>query len=152
MKYAVRTVSWRFHESTESLPELVSKKQILVRSPEDIVQNYRSLFNGQVKERFVVFWLSASNKIIGFEVVTEGLLNSSLSHPREVFRGAIIATAAAVIVAHNHPSGNIEPSSEDIAMTKQLVDAGVIIGIPIHDHIIFTDDHFTSLAQRGLIS
>ena len=65
---------------------------------------YGDIFTDQVRERFLVFWLDASNKVIGFEVVTEGTLNTSLVHPREVFRGAIVATAASIIVAHNHPS------------------------------------------------
>jgi len=89
--------------------------------------------------------------MIGFEIITEGILNSSLVHPREIFRGAIVATCASIIIAHNHPSGNPEPSSEDIQITKQVTEAGKIIGIPLHDHIIFTEEAFTSFAERGLI-
>jgi DNA repair protein RadC len=77
------------------------------------------------------------------------LLNSSLVHSREVFRGAILTTAASVILAHNHPSDNPEASREDI--TTQLVEAGKIIGIPDHDHIIFAGDTFTSMMERGFI-
>ena len=83
--------------------------------------------------------------------MSEGLLNSSLTHPREVFRGAIVATAAAIIIAHNHPSESTEPSQEDISITKQIMEAGKIIGIPVHDHIIFAGDTYTSLAERGLL-
>lgn len=151
MKYAIRTVTWRFKESIELAPEFAGKPSVVIRSPEDIHTNYKSLFTDQVRERFVVFWLSSMNKVIGFEIVTEGLLNSSLVHPREVFRGAIVTTAAAVILAHNHPSENSEPSQEDIAITKQIVESGRIIGIPVHDHIIFAGDRYTSLAERGLI-
>ena len=79
-------------------------------------------------------------------------MNSSLCHPREVFRGAIVSTCASIIIAHNHPSGNIEPSQEDISITKQLVESGKIVGIPVHDHIIFADSTYTSLAERGLIN
>jgi DNA repair protein RadC len=79
------------------------------------------------------------------------LLNTSLTHPREIFRGAIVASAASIIISHNHPSGNAEPSEEDIRVTRQIVEAGKIIGIPVHDHIIFTDETFTSLAESGLI-
>jgi DNA repair protein RadC len=68
-----------------------------------------------------------------------------------VFRGAIVATAAAIIVAHNHPSENLEPSREDIDITKQLVDSGKILGIPVHDHIIFCNSSYTSFAERGLL-
>ncbi|KAB2967375.1 JAB domain-containing protein [Zoogloea sp.] len=151
MKYAIRTVTWRFKESIELAPELTSVKHITVQSPTDIFLHYGSLFKNQVRERFVVFWLSSANRVIGFEVVSEGTLNSSLVHPREVFRGAIVTTAAAIILAHNHPSENVEPSREDIQITRQLAEAGRIIGIPVHDHIIFAGDNFTSMMEQGLI-
>ena len=151
MKYAIRTVTWRFKESIELDQELANKRSVVIRSPVDVFQNYQSLFKDHVRERFIVFWLNSANKVLGFEVITEGLLNSSLTHPREVFRGAIVSTCASVILAHNHPSGNPEPSQEDITITKQIVDSGKIIGIPVHDHIIFADNNFTSLAERGII-
>ncbi len=88
---------------------------------------------------------------MGFEVVSEGTLNSSIVHPREVFRGAIVATAAAIIISHNHPSGNAEPSTEDIQLTKQLSEASKIIGIALHDHIIFAGENYTSFAERGIL-
>ena len=151
MKYAIRTVTWRFKESIELAPEFSDIPSVTILSPEDLFRNYQSLFKDHVRERFVVFWLNCANKIIGFEVVTEGLLNSSLVHPREVFRGAIVATSAAILIAHNHPSGNSEPSAEDIAITRQIVESGKIIGIPLHDHIIFAGESFTSFAERGLL-
>lgn len=147
MKYSLRTITWRFHESKEVSGVIPAT----IHGPQDVFVYYKDLFTGQVRERFVVFWLSAVNKVMGFEVITEGTLNSSLAHPREVFRGAIVATSASIILAHNHPSGNVEPSSEDIQLTKQIVEAGKIVGIPVHDHIIFTDDTYTSLAERGLL-
>ena len=151
MKYCLRTVTWKFRETIELVPELEGKKRVVVQGPEDIIRNYASLFKDQVRERFIVFWLDSVNRILGFEIVTEGLLNSSLAHPREVFRGAIVATAASVIVTHNHPSDNPEPSREDLDITKQLVEAGKIIGIPVHDHIIFAGANYTSFAERRLI-
>jgi DNA repair protein RadC len=101
--------------------------------------------------RFVVFWLNSKNRVMGFEVVSEGTLNSSLVHPREVFRSAIVATCASIVVMHNHPSGNTEPSKEDIEVTQQLVESGKIIGIPLLDHVIHAGDTFTSFAERGLV-
>ncbi len=151
MKYHSRTISWRFKEISIDLPELKGKQSVTIRSPKDLHQHYHSLFDNQVRERFVSFWLNSANKVIGFEVVTEGLLNTSLTHPREIFRGAIVATAASIIIAHNHPSGNSEPSEEDVRVTRQIVEAGKIIGIPVHDHIIFTNDTYSSLAESGLI-
>ncbi|MCX6138923.1 MAG: hypothetical protein NTV54_15705 [Ignavibacteriales bacterium] len=151
MKYAVRTITWRFKESIELSPEFAGKPSVTISTPEDIFSNYQSLFKDHVRERFVVFWLSSANKVLGFEIITEGLLNSSLVHPREVFRGAIVATAASIIIAHNHPSDNPEPSDEDIAITRQIVESGKIIGIPVHDHIIFASAQYTSFAERGLL-
>src|SRR5664279_3930144 len=150
MKYHSRTISWRFRESCE-LPELKEKSSITIRTPSDLHDNYHSLFDNQVRERFVVFWLNSANKVIGFEIITEGLLNTSLTHPREIFRGAIVATAASIIIAHNHPSENSDPSDEDIRVTRQIVEAGKIVGIPVHDHIIFTNGTVTSLAESGLL-
>ena len=147
MRYCFRTVTWRFKESIEL--DLPDKRSITIRSPSDIFEHYQSLFRNQVRERFVVFWLNSANKVVGYEVISEGILNSSLTHPREVFRGAIVATAASVILAHNHPSGNPEPSQEDTVITKQIVESGKIIGVPVQDHIIFAGDTYTSLAERG---
>jgi DNA repair protein RadC len=84
-------------------------------------------------------------------IVSQGTLNASVVHPREVFRIAITESAASVILLHNHPSGNIEPSKEDLEITKKLVDAGNMIDIKVLDHIIIGGDNFTSFAKRGLI-
>lgn len=150
MKTYIRNVVWRFQDCTPTYPELSSQK-LYIRSPEDIFKHFQFLFKDQVKERFVVIWLNSANRVTGFEVLTEGTLNASLVHPREVFRGAIVATCASIIVAHNHPSGNKEPSREDIDITKQIAESSKILGIPLHDHIIFADEGFTSFAERGLI-
>ncbi|HZY10932.1 MAG TPA: JAB domain-containing protein, partial [Bacteroidota bacterium] len=83
--------------------------------------------------------------------ISEGILNSSLVHPREVFKPAITEPSASIILIHNHPSGNPEPSSEDIQITRQMVEAGKIIGIPVHDHIIITAHAHTSFVERGLL-
>ena len=121
-----------------------------VTSPE-AMRRYSFLFDGYTTERFVVFILNSKNVVQGVEIVSEGTLNASLVHPREVFRSAVLGLGASIIVAHNHPSGNPEPSREDITITKQLVEAGKILGIPVHDHIIFTENGYTSFADRGLL-
>lgn len=109
------------------------------------------MFDGEVKERFVVIWLSSSNNVIGFEIISEGILNASIVHPREVYRGAITATCANIICMHNHPSGNPEPSNEDIALTKKLVSAGEILDIKVFDHIIFAENTYTSFVEKRII-
>ena len=151
MKFCARTVVWKFSDASDSIPELTGKKRVFIREPQHIIENYSSLFKDQVRELFIVFWLNAVSQVLGYEIVTAGILNSSLAHPREVFRGAIVSTAASIIIAHNHPSENAEPSQEDISITKQLVEAGKILGIPVHDHIIFAGDSYTSLAALQMI-
>lgn len=150
MKHYIQGIKWTFCDSTSTYPDVPNEK-IIIRSPEDVFKNFQSLFRDHVSERFVVLWLSASNRVTGFEVVTEGTLTASLVHPREVFRSAIVATCASIIVAHNHPSGNPEPSREDLDITRQIVESGKIIGIPVYDHILFAQDTFTSFAKRGLL-
>jgi DNA repair protein RadC len=151
MKHHIKTVTWRFSDSSVAYPGIPSAEKLYIRSPEDVFKNFSSLFDGQVRERFLVLWLNSTNRVIGFEIVSEGILNSSLVHPREVFRGAIVATSASVIIAHNHPSGNIEASGEDLQITRQLVEAGKILGIPVYDHIIFGDGSYSSFAERSLL-
>jgi DNA repair protein RadC len=152
MKYSLRTVVWRFKETTEELPDVIPLKQkVIIRTPGDIYALYRPLFADHVRERFVVFWLAANNMVLGFEVAAEGILNSCPIHPREIYRGAIVANAASIIVAHNHPSGTLEPSREDIEITRQTAEAGRIIGITLHDHVIVGNEGCTSLAERGLL-
>jgi DNA repair protein RadC len=151
MKHSIKTVTWKFCDAVIPYPAVQGAGDIYVHSPEQLFKHFLFLFQEQVHERFVVFWLSASNRVTGFEIVSEGILNSSLVHPREVFRGAIVATCASIIVAHNHPSGNPEPSANDLEITVQLVEAGKLIGIRVHDHVLFTDSTYTSLAERGLM-
>jgi DNA repair protein RadC len=152
MKYSLRTVVWRFKETTEELPDVIPLKQkVIIRSPGDVYALYRPLFADHVRERFVVFWLAANNMVLGFEVVTEGTINASLAHPREIFRGAIVASASSIIVAHNHPSGSLEPSREDLEITRQIAEAGKVIGIAVHDHIIISSEGYASLAERGIV-
>jgi len=151
MKYRLKTVTWKFRDVRESHPDLQLKKNTAITSPDDAFKFFRSLFKDRVKELFVVVWLNNANKVTGFEIISEGNLSSSIVHPREVFRGAIVETAASIILAHNHPSDNPEPSNEDKMITRQLVEAGKIIGITVHDHLIFTNTTYLSFAERGLL-
>lgn len=122
-----------------------------ISSPEDVARRFQPLLRDLKQEKFIVLLLDSANHLIRDVTVTAGILNSSLVHPREVFQKAISEPAASIILLHNHPSGNPEPSSEDIQITRQLVEAGKIIGIPVHDHIILTAHSFTSFAERGLL-
>lgn len=99
----------------------------------------------------VIAFLSTANQITGLHVVSVGDLAASIVEPRAIFKAAVLANAASVICLHNHPSGNLEPSREDVAITKQLIEAGRIMGIPVHDHVILGGEgRYTSLGERGL--
>lgn len=126
-------------------------EKFLITSPEDVAKRFQSTHRDLHYEVFKILLLDSANHFLRDVTITKGILNSSLIHPREVFREAIMEPAASVILLHNHPSGNAEPSSEDIQITRQIVEAGKIIGIPVHDHIIIAGDKFTSFAERGLI-
>jgi DNA repair protein RadC len=138
-------------ELAKRLPEIRGKERLTIHSPEDIVRHSGVKLKDLVQEELWVFPLNAVNQLLVPIQISKGILNSSLAHPRECFREAITQSAAAVVFVHNHPSGNPEPSQEDLAITKQLVDAGKIIGITVHDHIIIGGDRFTSLAERKLM-
>ena len=101
------------------------------------------------KETLKSLLLDTKNHVLAIKTVSVGDLSSSIVHPREVFQDAILASAAALIIAHNHPSGDPTPSAEDIAVTRRLMDAGEILGIDLLDHIIIGDGVFVSLKERG---
>lgn len=138
-------------ELAKRLPGIHGKERQTIQSPDDLVSRFGGKFRDLEQEEFWVFPLNASNKLLEQKQVSKGILTSSLAHPRECFREAIRQAAAAVIFVHNHPSGNPEPSEEDLAITKQLVEAGKILGITVHDHIIIAADSYTSLAERKLV-
>ncbi len=121
-----------------------------IYSPLEIASKCKS-FRKAKKEYFCVFFLDTQNRILGRETVSIGTLNTSLIHPRECFRTAIVKTAASVIFVHNHPSGGLEPSAEDLTVTKRLKDAGKLLGIEVLDHVIVTADSHTSFKERNLL-
>jgi DNA repair protein RadC len=103
------------------------------------------------KEHFAVLLLNTKNHVISMPEVSVGSLSASVVHPREVFRAAIDHAAAAMILLHNHPSGDPTPSREDIAVTERLVKAGKIMDIPVLDHVVLGRDRFISLKEKGLL-
>lgn len=122
-----------------------------VEYPEQVFKFYLGDIADKVQEHFVSLTLSAAKKVIRKRIITIGLLDKSQIHPREVFADAITDRAASVIIAHNHPSGNPEPSNPDIRITRQLMCAGNIIGIPIIDHIIVSKHKYFSFQESGLL-
>ena len=117
----------------------------------DVAKHYLPLFRDLKKEVFKVLLLNRANRLIREVFVSEGTLDASIVHPRDVFKEAILEPAAGVILIHNHPSGNPSPSDEDLRITKQLVEAGRLLGIKVYDHIILAGESYQSFADNGLI-
>lgn len=122
-----------------------------VTDPDEVATVLHDYFSDKDREEFLVVLLDTANTVIGLSQISVGGLSSSIVDPRQVFKTAILSNAAAIILAHQHPSGNPEPSQEDIKITRQLTEAGEIMDIPVHDHLIITEANYTSLAERGVI-
>jgi DNA repair protein RadC len=120
-----------------------------LRGPEDAFRLLRDRFANLDREHFLILLLSARNTVIGIETVSVGSLNASIVHPREVFKPAIEQSAVSMILAHNHPSGVADPSDDDLALTRRLVQVGELVGIPVTDHLIVAGSTFYSLKQEG---
>ncbi|ABO49518.1 DNA replication and repair protein RadC [Desulforamulus reducens MI-1] len=136
---------------TKKLASAGASENTVIRCPEDIFYLMKNEAKLLDKEYFSALLLNTKNHVIGKETISIGTLNSSMVHPRELFKQAIRRSAAAVILVHNHPSGDPTPSREDISLTKRLIEAGEIIGIDVLDHIVLGFDKFTSLKSKGLI-
>lgn len=122
-----------------------------VRRADDIRGLVEKVFAGEAQEVFVVFYLSTQNDVTGYSEVTRGTLDASLVHPREVFRGAILANASSIIVAHNHPSGDLTPSRADRDVTLKLQAAALVMGIDLLDHVITSHRGHFSFREAGLM-
>ena len=123
-------------------------EKIHLSCPQDVADFLMPRLRYAAKEQFVVILLNNKNKVIGTEVVSEGSLSSSIVHPREVFAPAILHHAAAIMVAHNHPSGDPKPSIEDEEVTRQLLRSGKVLGIPLIDHVIIGDGNYYSFLEN----
>lgn len=130
-----------------NLPSVLNR--IVVRQPQDAADFLMPEMTHLLQEHFVVLFLNVKNEIINKQTIFIGSLNASIVHPREIFREAVKKSAASIICAHNHPSGNPTPSPEDIEVTKRIAEAGLIIGIELLDHIIIGDHVHTSMKGKG---
>lgn len=122
-----------------------------IRSPEDGADYMMEEMRSLNQEHFVVLFLNTKNQIIHRQTIFIGSLNASIVHPREVYREAVKRSAASIIVAHNHPSGDPTPSQEDIHVTRRLVESGKMIGIELLDHLVIGDRKFVSLKEKGYL-
>lgn len=122
-----------------------------IKTPENLVKAIRKSIEDKAKEHFKLILLNTRNKIIGVSTISVGTLNASLVHPREVFKEALVHSASSIILVHNHPSDDPEPSDDDLTLTRRLADAGRLMGIEVLDHIIITRSGHTSFKAKGLL-
>ena len=147
-KAATLAAAFELSRRILSQPKWLSNKKIT--SPQDIAEIFIPILRDDNKEKFIVVCLNSANKIIKHETISIGNLNSSVVHPREIFKVAIDNSSASIILIHNHPSGNPEPSNEDIRITKKIVETGKIMEIPVFDHLIIAGETYTSFVEKRL--
>lgn len=141
---AVFELARRKEENTE--------EQISVKSHNDVIKIVREKLKDKKKEHFLILCLDTRNNLIKIGNISTGTLDSNLVHPREVFKEAIQSLASSIILVHNHPSGNPEPSDADIDITKRILETGKVIGIDVLDHIIIANKKSLSFKEKGIIS
>ena len=124
--------------------------QVQFTSSRDVYDLFKFL-KDETKEHFLALHLDSKNRIICLDKVSSGSLNASIVHPREVFKTALLSSAAAILLIHNHPSGNPDPSREDIELTTRLKEAGDLLGLRVLDHVIIGEDRYISLSDQGHI-
>lgn len=150
IRLKVLTPTYTTMTISEDLPEYLRKTR-RVTSSREVYQMFKHLMTNP-REVFLCLHLDSKNKIVCVDHVSQGSLNASIVHPRELFSSAILSASAALILIHQHPSGDPEPSREDIELTERLVEGAKLLGIRILDHIIIGEDRYISFADRGILS
>ncbi|MCB0312121.1 MAG: DNA repair protein RadC [Calditrichae bacterium] len=138
-------------EIARRFTSLPIKPKVKITDPEIVFQRYGPLLGHLRKEIFIILVLNSANHLIRDIRISEGILNASLVHPREVFRSAILESAASIILLHNHPSGEVHPSPEDKSITKRLIESGRLLDVPVLDHIIIGSSSYFSFREAGLV-
>ena len=138
-------------ELTRRLRARVPGARVILSGPAEVYAAFGPLMEDLMREVFRIALLDAQNGLLRDRVISQGTLSASLVHPREVFKPAILESAASVILLHNHPSGDPTPSREDIRLTRQLVECARLLDLRIHDHLVIGHGRFVSLAERGII-
>ena len=128
-----------------------SLNNVIIKSADIAFDYFQYIFKDQKQEYFYVIYLDNKKRVIENKLLFKGTLNQSIVHPREVFKSAFILSASSIICVHNHPSGNVEPSKEDINLTKRLSEIGILMGIKVVDHLIISDDNYFSFLENNLI-
>jgi DNA repair protein RadC len=137
--------------NNDSKREVNKQREDAVTNPEEAFKLIKTNIDDYSKENFLVLSFDVRNKLIGVDNISKGTISASLVHPRETFESAIRKHAAQIMIGHNHPSGSLEPSEDDIKITKRISEAGKIMGIELMDHIIITKNNFYSFKSNGLM-
>ncbi len=138
-------------ELGKRIANMKNEERYVIRSPEDGANYVMEEMRFLTQEHFVCLFLNTKNEVIHKQTIFIGSLNASIVHPRELFKEAFRRSAASMICLHNHPSGNPEPSREDIEVTRRLVECGRILGVDVLDHIIIGDKRYVSLKEKGYL-
>lgn len=128
-----------------------SENRPVIKTPDDVSAIMQTVCECHAEEHFYCLLLNTKNKVNGINEVSVGSLNATIVHPREIFKAAILSNAAAVILCHNHPSGDPTPSPEDISITRKIIEAGKLLDIPVLDHVIIGDGKYVSMKEKGII-
>ena len=144
----LRELTIRYTVKTDAAgePIVVGRR---VSTPANCAAVFTTMLQDQASEVFAILCLSTKHRVLAYHEVSRGCLDSTLVHPREVFKAALLANAAAIVLAHNHPSGDATPSPDDMALTRRLVDAGRLLGVDVLDHIVIGESRYTSFRERG---
>jgi DNA repair protein RadC len=145
------TLQASFQLSRNLQTEMAENRFIFFRNPADVANIFIPKLGHLKQEVFAIAMLDSAGKYIHSRELTRGTINASLIHPREVFRPAIKEAAASLILIHNHPSGQLSPSVEDLSVTQKLVETGEMVGIPVRDHLIIAGDKYLSLHEAGYL-
>jgi DNA repair protein RadC len=145
------TLQASFQLSRNLQTEMAESRLIFFRNPADVASVFIPKLGHLKQEVFAIAMLDSAGKYIHSRELTRGTINASLIHPREVFRPAIKEAAASLILIHNHPSGQLSPSEEDLSVTQKLMETGEMVGIPVRDHLIIAGDKYLSLHEAGYL-
>ena len=147
------TTDWRENFVREVTARYIGPRRrgLRINGPEDAARFMRTLLRDDAREHFFALYLNGAHHVVSFSLVSLGTANSAPACPREIFSGAVLVGAVALIIGHSHPSGDLTPSKEDIMVTKKLREASQVLGIPLLDHVVFSRCDYVSLKERGFV-
>ena len=148
MRLRELTVRYSVRKDCEGQPVVVGRN---LGNPRETAASLVTMLQDEPSEVFAILCISTKHRVIAYHEVSRGTLDSTLAHPREVFKAALLANAAAIIAAHNHPSGDPTPSPDDLDLTRRLAVAGDVLGVPMLDHIIIGDGRYYSFKEAGCL-